>query len=85
MQTLLGQVDEGSRKKAFLQIDQTEYTVDNKQAMALLFILVERKDKITSRLTELENKTYELKEIVQRSDKSQAIEKEICLEEQQMI
>ena len=68
-----------------MQIDQTEYTVDNKQAMALLFILVERKDKITSRLTELENKTYELKEIVQRSDKSQAIEKEICLEEQQMI
>ena len=54
VQTLLQQVDEGVRQKALISIDQTEYTMDNKKAMALLFVLVERKDNITSRLQELE-------------------------------
>jgi hypothetical protein len=37
--------------------------MDNKQAMALLFILVERKDKITSRLTKLEAMSVGLSKI----------------------
>lgn len=40
--TLLNQVEEGSRKKQFLPVEQTEYTNENKKAMALLLMLIER-------------------------------------------
>lgn len=54
IQTLLNQVEDGTRQKSFLSVDQTEYTSDNKKAMALLLMLIERKDYITQRLSELE-------------------------------
>ena len=63
VQKLLGQVDEGVRQKSFLAVDQTEYTKDNKRAMALLLMLIERKDYITTRLTEIDRIQAELKEI----------------------
>ena len=62
VQVLLNQVDEGTRQHQFINIEQTEYTADNKKAMALLFILVERKDQITSRLSKLEMLQNKLKE-----------------------
>ena len=54
LQNLLGQAQEGNRKQAFLPVEQTEYTDENRKAMALLLMLVERKDYITSRLSQLE-------------------------------
>ena len=42
IQKMLSQVDEGARKQLWLQFDHTRYTDENKQAMALLFILIER-------------------------------------------
>ena len=47
---LINQAEDGARKQFWLQIDQTKYTDDNKEAMALLYMLIERKDKITKRL-----------------------------------
>ena len=42
IQKMLSQVDEGARKQFWLQFEHTKYTDENKQAMALLFILIER-------------------------------------------
>ena len=53
---MLSQVDEGARKQFWLQFEHTKYTDENKQAMALLFILIERKDQITKRLATLQQK-----------------------------
>ena len=55
-------MDEGVRQKSFLAVDQTEYTKDNKRAMALLLMLIERKDYITTRLTEIDRIQAEIKE-----------------------
>ena len=42
IQSLMGQAQEGNRKQAFLPVEQTEYTGENRKAMALLLMLVER-------------------------------------------
>jgi len=53
---MLSQVDEGARKQLWLQFEHTRYTDENKQAMALLFILIERKDQITKKLTAIQQR-----------------------------
>ena len=42
LQTLLNQAENGIRQKSILPVTETEYTLENKKAMALLLMLIER-------------------------------------------